>query len=520
MICRFHMEFPDYFQYFIVSLNCKIIVKSQKIMRNLTKLLSSSFWKLAILASWIFLFQLVINKYAIDTGIFKAKHSDAIVEKIDLKHLEDRLRASGLIDENYHENMTSIDQKIQLVVQKKAHELFEEMKSEGLENELKKFFFKGERKYSIVTSNFRSGSSFVGDFIQSVPGTFYHFEPLLNARVKFNLARYTNRIRRIIKFLKCNLTHLQDYFEHEKKQKYLFKQTRVLEDITDKELLLNYKFIDKVCQIYPFQGMKVMKIELEGFKRIFEKNELNVKVILLVRDPRAVMNSLNTVGWCKEEFGCTDAQNYCDSLVREYYTAKRFIKFYPNYLRIIRYEDFLEDVMTMGRKVMDFYELPFTMKTRSFLLEHTTVDGEMRFFFLTFTVNLYLIYLCTLKINFRLCTPILNLSRLDNPKRSLEIRILLRQCLSHSNKVWRSHATLELCPCRRDSVLFRWRFHHNTANWQRFHIMIDNKAGLFIVENFPRSCLIIIISKREEKEKSISRNKIVVRGSVWRVTRA
>lgn len=347
-------------------------------MKILVKIFNRTFLKLILLAVWIFLFQVVINKYAIETGRFKY---DVNVEKIDLKHLENRLRSSGLIDQHKHiKNISPIDQKISQMVQKKAHEFFEEMKSEGLENELKKFYFKGERKYSILLSNFRSGSSFIGDFIQSVPGTFYHFEPLINVHLKYNLARYSNRIRRIKKFLQCNFSDVPDYYEHEVKQKYLFKQTRVLEDVKDRDIILNYNFTSRVCQIYPFQSMKVVRIELEGFKRTFDENELNIKVILLVRDPRAVMNSMNIMGWCHPETttGCTgyDPDLYCDSLVREYYTAKRFIKYYPEYLRVLRYEDFMENPMSMGKTVLDFYGLPFTHGSRSFLLNHTTVDGE------------------------------------------------------------------------------------------------------------------------------------------------
>lgn len=345
-------------------------------MRFLAKVFNRSFLKLVILTVWIILFQIVINKYAIETGRFK---SEIDVDKIDLKHFENRLRLSGLISHNYNSNSSSIDHRMNLIVMRKAHEFFEEMKSEGLENELKKFYFKGERKHSILLSNFRSGSSFIGDFIQSVPGTFYNFEPLINVHLKYNLARYSNRIRRIKKFLRCNFSDVPDYFEHEVKQKYLFKQTRVLENVREKDIALDHNFISRVCQIYPYQSMKVIRIELEGFKRTFDDNELNMKVVLLIRDPRAVMNSMNGVNWCQPDLiGCTgySPELYCDSLVREHYTAKRFIKFYPEYLRIIRYEDFLEDPMKIGKKILDFYELPFTNRTWKFLLKHTTVDGE------------------------------------------------------------------------------------------------------------------------------------------------
>ena len=58
---------------------------------------------------------------------------------------------------------------------------------------------------------------------------------------------------------------------------------------------------------------------------------LNLKILYLVRDPRAVMSLRMKLEWCgnASALDCTQSLGICEDLVREYYLAKELEKSYP-----------------------------------------------------------------------------------------------------------------------------------------------------------------------------------------------
>ena len=68
----------------------------------------------------------------------------------------------------------------------------------------------GQPVRALVTTTWRSGSTFLGDIMTSHPGTFYHYEPLLHYDIvqarSGALAR--DAVRTLRDLMHCNYTNL------------------------------------------------------------------------------------------------------------------------------------------------------------------------------------------------------------------------------------------------------------------------------------------------------------------------
>ena len=60
-------------------------------------------------------------------------------------------------------------------------------------------------------------------------------------------------------------------------------------------------------------------------------SSLNVKAVLLVRDPRGTMSSRSRLGWCKNQPDCDRPDRLCKDLVDDYYAAKvKLARMFPD----------------------------------------------------------------------------------------------------------------------------------------------------------------------------------------------
>ena len=78
--------------------------------------------------------------------------------------------------------------------------------------------------------------------------------------------------------------------------------------------------------------MKNLKKKLNSklFKTFFS---LNIRVLLLVRDPRGTMESRNHRDWCPENPDCEDPAKLCSDLVDDYHSAQELVKKFPGKIK-------------------------------------------------------------------------------------------------------------------------------------------------------------------------------------------
>lgn len=160
----------------------------------------------------------------------------------------------------------------------------------------------GKPIINLIITNFRSGSTFLGQTINSFPGGYYHFEPLLYYRslVQMQISddfRGIKAVNELLRMFHCDFSGLNDYIvEAKKKWAPLFHNKRV-----KKRLLLPHfyslEFLSKACELFPIQNMKVTRLALKFARYLLDDESLNLKIIYLIRDPRGVLRSCWDISW-------------------------------------------------------------------------------------------------------------------------------------------------------------------------------------------------------------------------------
>lgn len=65
-----------------------------------------------------------------------------------------------------------------------------------------------------------------------------------------------------------------------------------------------------------------------------------LKIVILVRDPRAVMHSRSGAQWCQESRFCREESFLCEDLERDYEKLSELKTDFPSRVEFLRYEDF------------------------------------------------------------------------------------------------------------------------------------------------------------------------------------
>lgn len=120
--------------------------------------------------------------------------------------------------------------------------------------------------HNIIIATWRSGSTFVGDVINALPGNFYHYEPLLDfgiVQVR-GLSLAALAVRRLKRLLNCDYKDLDDYLPFGQTHPYLFSHNTRLWNQCNvyPHYCWNSTFLSEYCKVFPFQSMKVVRIRL------------------------------------------------------------------------------------------------------------------------------------------------------------------------------------------------------------------------------------------------------------------
>ncbi|KAB0789967.1 hypothetical protein PPYR_15747 [Photinus pyralis] len=228
---------------------------------------------------------------------------------------------------------------------------------------------------NIIIATWRSGSTFLGDIINAVPGNFYHYEPLLNyGIVQIGGPPYGDTaVKNLKKLLNCDYTDFGNYLAFRQTSVCLFIHNKRLWDVCDlyPKYCWDPMFLSEFCKLFPFQSIKVVRLRLELTEELLKDESLNVRILLLVRDPRGTLQSRKHTTWCLGFPDCEQPNLFCEGLVAEYKTAIRFKNEYPTRFRVIRYENLSIDPYRHTKDIFQFFQLHFHPTVRAFLDSHT-----------------------------------------------------------------------------------------------------------------------------------------------------
>lgn len=232
---------------------------------------------------------------------------------------------------------------------------------------------------SVIITTWRSGSTFLGDILNAMPANFYHYEPLLNYDI-IQIRSGPNAaiaVRNLRQLLKCNYTNMAEYLEYGQTHNFLFNHNTRLWQYCRiyPQLCWNPHFLASFCQLFPLQSMKVVRLRLALAEPILKDTQLsNVRLVLLIRDPRGTLQSRKHREWCPGQPDCDDPATLCHDMESDYYAARSLLREYPERLKVIRYEDLSLDPYPMTQAILSFYGLPFDAAVEEFLDSHTRSD--------------------------------------------------------------------------------------------------------------------------------------------------
>lgn len=232
---------------------------------------------------------------------------------------------------------------------------------------------------SIIISTWRSGSTFLGDVLNAHPANYYHYEPLLDydiVQIRGAPLAHT-ALQTLRELLNCTYANLEHYLEYGQDHNWLFTHnTRLWERcIMHPQICWMPEFLTPFCRLFPFQSMKVVRLRLSLAEELLADPNLNLRVILLVRDPRGIMQSRRHRDWCPGRPDCWDPGRLCSDLLADYSAAIRLARLYPTRFRAVRYEDISLQPYTEVEDLFAFLGLSFHARVKQFLDTHTKTDA-------------------------------------------------------------------------------------------------------------------------------------------------
>lgn len=236
----------------------------------------------------------------------------------------------------------------------------------------------GQPLRSIIVTSWRSGSTFIGEVLNALPGNYYHYEPLLDYDiVQIRGPPLADEVfSRLKSLLSCHYFGLDRYLEYGQNHTWLFTHNdRLWEKCEEKpHLCWLPEFLSPFCKLFPFQSMKVVRVRLALFEQLLKDPKYNVKILYLVRDPRGTLQSRKHRDWCPESPDCWDPSLLCADLVSDYSSSVRFLKKYGDRFRAVRYEDVSSEPYSGIENVLKFFGFKMHPNVLQFLDTHTKTN--------------------------------------------------------------------------------------------------------------------------------------------------
>lgn len=219
-------------------------------------------------------------------------------------------------------------------------------------------------KAVILWTGWRSGSTFVGKLLAKATNTtFYSYEPLHMYKVHV-LHRDRNDTRAAVRLLRdilrCRLLRHQDQVSYMAHQKWYLKENAFLGNrCKPSRACSSTAFVGKVCRMASLHVAKVLRLSLRWARPLLEDEDLDVQIIYMVRDPRAVFSSRARVDWCTSST-CRGIQTVCSLLGKDLAEAAALLQEYPHRFMFVQYEEMCQNMSASLADMMDFLGLPVT----------------------------------------------------------------------------------------------------------------------------------------------------------------
>ena len=289
------------------------------------------------------------------------------------------------LEKNMRKNVEQFIDQLQIELEKYGTKE-DPLKSLNINKNLGEIIKTNQSVPILLVSTWRSGSTFIGQLLGSHPGAWFwsepgHFLELGKPRLSVDKITDDEIIPVVQNSLKC--AHGEQFMIHNGRAMFAYFENVKYWNICMKKLHLgkamctSKAFVDTICALFPIRVAKTVRMRLRAVKVLLEDPDLkqNLKVIYLIRDPRAVMRSRRKVGFCVRPY-CTDPKILCQNHVKDYLIAKEIAYKYPSKFRILRYEDFALDPYHVTDQLLEFLKLPPSIHVDRFLERRTELSRD------------------------------------------------------------------------------------------------------------------------------------------------
>ncbi|XP_047468527.1 carbohydrate sulfotransferase 5-like [Penaeus chinensis] len=224
----------------------------------------------------------------------------------------------------------------------------------------------------------RSGSSFAGDLLTASPHTFYTEEPLRGSK----LSGRAESVAFLKDILQCRFRERPRFLE-----KWMYGantndyRTKLLCTVV-RGVCEDASLVEAMCQAARAKVTRVVSREMGAAAALLEEGGLSVRVIHLVRDPRALLASRARfrngshgkyvlgagIGFRQEE---KDPSAVCARYRQDVAARASLLRLHPDRYVLVRYEDLALDADGVLRRLYPFMGLPYTATAACRVAFHT-----------------------------------------------------------------------------------------------------------------------------------------------------
>lgn len=231
----------------------------------------------------------------------------------------------------------------------------------------------------LLVTTWRSGSTFLGQVLANHPAVFHHFEPFSYLGVRqVRSGRDAFQAQQLLhRLLDCQFNGQDEYlnYSHEHPSEMVGHNKGVWDACKNGPNVnscFNATFLSQACQMFPIQLVKTVRLRLNLTQLFLNDEKMNIKVIFLVRDPRAIMSSrYNSVSWCSDKPDCSSPEILCSDLQGDLKVATALSQIYPDRFMRVKYEDLATAPHQEIRRLMTFLGMEYSADIAAFVQEHT-----------------------------------------------------------------------------------------------------------------------------------------------------
>jgi len=231
----------------------------------------------------------------------------------------------------------------------------------------------------ILASTWRSGSTLLGEVVGAAPGVMYHYEPFSVWGVERAGPSRQDEVTSLLDSLfKCDYRGLDDYLRFAFSNSDIFLRNTHLWKMCSampRRKCYSPDILGKMCAVFPIHLTKLVRIRLSLLED--QIRNPNVKIVWLVRDPRAVMNSrVANVNWCKTP-SCRQTSHMCSDLQSDLVSYLAFKEKFPDRIMLLRYEDLAKDAYNKSSNLLAFLGLSLHPHVVSYLEDHLNTNEDV-----------------------------------------------------------------------------------------------------------------------------------------------